>query len=540
MPVLTLRLRFARLPPAIGDTSYMSAMRRVSVLLGAGASRDAGLPLTSELAAGVLQRLTSETPSTGRRPDWLVALNFVYGAMVSYRSRDGGNALDAVNIETLISALRLLGRREDHEAAPFVESWRDPVLRAGQLQVDENSARRLTDALSAVTAPSDDRFRARRGSRPNDGLNLAYAVAAIADLARTPTRLSSYRDANTWVTRTLGKLLLPSKPVTYLHPLADLAKRQAGGLDVITLNYDLTIETAMAEKSLAVNRGIENWPSRRVFYSPDAPVRLHKVHGSLDWAMEIDPHRQVPVMKDLHGEIAQQPWVVVGDREKLATEGPTLELMQHAADALERSDHLVIAGYGFGDDHINHMIRNWLERDSTRSVGLIEPQWSYPDDRSFRGRLGRLYGEQWDHADQSRRATRVQGFPGTAAEMLGVALARPEVDTSLAVDIEVMDQKPSGWDLDVTVRLTGTPLWRVGFSADQARCEIHAEAGRVETIYGATQYLDRWEAGEQIRITIRTGSLPRTGWQLHVEGHDLVSTIRRSLMLADLEITREP
>lgn len=518
----------------------MSATRRTSVLLGAGASRDAGLPLTSELAAGVLQHLTNETPSTGRRPDWLVALNFVYGAMVSYRSRDGGNALDAVNIETLISALRLLGRREDHEVAPFVESWRDPVLRAGQLQVDDHSASRLTDALSAMTAPRDDRFSARRAGRQNDGLNLAYAIAEIADLARTPTRLSSYRSADQWVTRTLGRLLEPSKPVTYLHPLADLANRQAGGLDVITLNYDLTVESAMAQKSVAVDRGIEDWPSQRISYSADTPVRLHKVHGSLDWTMESDHDRYIPIMKDLHGEIAPQPWVVVGDREKLATEGPTLELMQHAADALERSDHLVMSGYGFGDDHINQMIRNWLERDSTRSVGLIEPQWAYPDGQSFRGRLGHLYGEQWDYADQSPRPTRIQGFAGTAAEMLGAALARPEVDTSLAVDVEVVDQKPSRWELDVTVRLTGTSLWRVGFSADQARCEVHSKAGRVETVYGATQYLDRWEVGEEIRVTIRTSSLPRAGWQLQIAGHDLVSTIRRSVLLVDLEMTREP
>lgn len=515
----------------------MSATRRISVLLGAGASRDAGLPLTSELAAGVLQHLTDVTPSTGRRPDWLVALNFVYGAMVSYRSRDGGNALDAVNIETLISALRLLGRREDHEVAPFVESWRDPVHRAGRLQVDDHNASRLTDALSRVVASSSDRFSARRGSGQNDGLNLAYAIAEIADLARTPTRLSSYRTADQWVTRTLGSLLIPSRTVAYLHPLADLAKRQAGGLDVITLNYDLTVEKAMAQKSVAIDRGIEDWPSRRVSYSADSPVRLHKVHGSLDWAMEADHHRQVPVLKDLRGEIAQQPWVVVGDREKLATEGPTLELMQHAADALESSDHLVISGYGFGDDHINQMIRNWLERNSERSVGLIEPVWAYPDGQTFRGRLGSLYGEQWDHANQSRKATRIQGFAGTAAEMLGVALARPEVDTSLAVDVDVVNQKPSRWELDVTVRLTGTSLWHVGFSADQAQCEVHAKAGRVESIYGAIQYLDRWDVGEEVRVTIRTSSLPRSGWQLHIEGHDLVSTIRRSVLLADLEMT---
>ncbi|MFP3821562.1 hypothetical protein SB658_22970, partial [Bacillus sp. SIMBA_008] len=88
----------------------------------------------------------------------------------------------------------------------------------------------------------------------------------------------------------------------------------------------------------------------------------------------------------------EQPWIVVGDREKLATDGPTLELLHAAEEAIERADHLVIVGYRFADAHVNHVIRNWMLRSETRTVGVIEPTWSYPEPGSFFGQLVSEYG----------------------------------------------------------------------------------------------------------------------------------------------------
>jgi len=506
----------------------MFADRRTAILLGAGASRDAGLPLTSDLAAAVLRSLEGTTDPHASRPDWLIALNFVYGAMVSYRSRNGANALDAVNIETLISALRLLGRREDHEAAPFVEGWRDPVFRSGQLLVDERSADRLLDALDKATAQETHRFSGIRRNRRSEGITLGYAVAEIADLARNPTRLSSYIRADDQVIRALGSLLKPTQPVSYLYPIAHLARRQTDGLDVITLNYDLTVEAAMVQQSVAVDRGVQDWPHRRVAYASDSVLRLHKVHGSLDWEIKHDPQRGVLALEDLGGQVAERPWIVVGDREKLATEGPTLELMQQAADALERADHLVVSGYGFADAHVNHIIRNWLERDSSRSLAIIEPHWVYPGGQSFRGSLSRLYGEQRD------QASRIQGFEGTTAQYLEAALMLPGVDVTQEPSVEVVEQVGDGWQLDVTLRLGGGPLRRVWFAADRARCTLHADGEVTRIENGRIQYLEKWDVGEVIRVSVGSNELPRSGWNLDMEGHGLVSTIRRSVPLREI------
>lgn len=53
----------------------------------------------------------------------------------------------------------------------------------------------------------------------------------------------------------------------------------------------------------------------------------------------------------------------LGDREKLATHGPTLALNFAACEALARATHLAVIGYSFGDAHINAIIRDWLAAD---------------------------------------------------------------------------------------------------------------------------------------------------------------------------------
>jgi hypothetical protein len=127
------------------DNCSMETGRRTAVLLGAGASRDGGLPITCELPEVVFRRPAHASDGSSRRPDRLTALNFTYGAMVSHRTREGSDPHEAVNIETLISALRLLRKREDHEVAPFVLNWREPTLPTGYARADEHTSRELVE-----------------------------------------------------------------------------------------------------------------------------------------------------------------------------------------------------------------------------------------------------------------------------------------------------------------------------------------------------------------------------------------------------------
>ena len=403
---------------------------RVAVLLGAGASADAGLPLTTALAEMIVRNVNASARlAGGALPNWVRALNFVYGSMVGYQAEDSSDPLQAVNIERLISALRLLQDSQAHEAAPFVAAWKPGALGVGTPEADAHLGGK---ALSAV---SDSMGQSFGGDQ-----EMADAIAAIAREATRGSNPREFEEAEEHLLSELSAVLNNLKSVEYLYPLADLARSQAGGLDILTLNYDLTIERMAQETSTPIDRGIGSWKPGRLLERSraDGLINLHKLHGSLDWELALDrrvtqpPEILAPESQRSGGEPVgnaapfrprTRPWIVVGDREKLATDGPTLELLHSATSALRSSTHLVVVGYSFSDAHINAMIRDWLAADESRTIGILDMNWRAPDHVPFRRALITRYG-----ADDERGArSRIAPIPGSASEALAAALqARPE------------------------------------------------------------------------------------------------------------------
>lgn len=409
-----------------GDTP-----RRIAVLLGAGASRDAGLPLTSELAAGVVAKANQED-SFGAKPNWVRALNAVYAGMVGYQGASGEDPLSAVNIETLISAVRLLRDRDNHEVAPFVASWVPALSGFGSANLPRQSGKAILDAVNKGLG-------SRVGFADRD---ITEAVASIARAALRPDLKEPFADAERFVLRTLVDLLGAHRDVSYFSPLLELARAQLGGIDVITLNYDLTVETAASQVGLSVNRGVEHWNPGDYLDFPleDGTINLMKLHGSLDWRLSVGSDmspdalapRQIEVIQadgveETRGLNARAlPWVVVGDREKLATDGPTLVLNFAARAALLRTSHLVVIGYSFGDTHINAMIRDWLGGNSERTVTILDvsfPHFHHFDQQEdFRSALINRYGGSFRPFGPPEQQ-RVFPLEGTAAKSLAQALS---------------------------------------------------------------------------------------------------------------------
>lgn len=391
---------------------------RTTVLFGAGASKDAGLPLTNALAADLVKR--ANAPWAGRgRFDWLSALNFVYGSMVGYQAEDGGNPLEAVNIERLISALRLLQNSGDHEVAPFVSTWKVGALGVGTPSSSGPGGQAILDAVGNAASGRST------GS--------AHSVErAVADIARTATRKgnpNAFRTAEAKVLEGLSELLGDLKTVDYLTPLAEMAREQVGGLDIITLNYDLAVEQMASQTSTPIERGIPAWnPAEPLrFDQVDGRLNLIKLHGSLDWVVEgptramSSPTITVATSGDTDQEDAAwsrppRPWIVVGDREKLATDGPTLALLRAAEDALRRSTHLVVVGYSFSDAHINSLIRDWLGGRPDRTIGIVDVAWDMNRLDPFRRSLLQTYG-----ASENRQA-RILPLKGSTKDRLAEAL----------------------------------------------------------------------------------------------------------------------
>ena len=345
---------------------------RIALLLGAGASKDAGLRLTGDLARIIVEQVSGQGPTP---PPPVQALNFVYSQMIGHQGESGRSPLGAVNIETLVSALRLLATRETHEVAPFVASWKSGALGFSPASVDWQAAQGLEKAVREVVSGS-----------PHLPGRLAEQIRQIASAPPSPR---SFRDAETEVLRGIYNELSKLRTTDYLRPIADLAQTQQGGVDVISLNYDLAIETMAASHGVAVDRGIDRWVpgSPLTFRRRTGLINLIKVHGSLDW--ELDSTRRGEWIARMRLEVIEKakddprPWIVVGDREKLATSGPTLALLHAAEGALSAADRLIVVGYSFSDAHINGMIQDWLTADERRTVTIIDPGWVPAEPRNY-------------------------------------------------------------------------------------------------------------------------------------------------------------
>ncbi|WP_344766618.1 SIR2 family protein [Aeromicrobium panaciterrae] len=472
---------------------------------------DAGLPLTVELAERVVDQANRTAPSSVIRADWVSALNFVYGAMVGYQAEDGGNPLQAVNIERLISALRLLQNSAEHEVAPFVSAWKPGALGVGGGRLAGNMGQSLVTAIEKVASGGVGATVGRRD-----------VVSGVSDIARAATRKGNpeaFVKAENMILESLSELLGDLKTVEYLAPLAELALNQPGGLDVVTLNYDLAVEQMATDTDTEIERGIGGWKpgSPLRFPSVDGRINLYKLHGSLDWVerraadgmaapeievKSVDGEEEPGSYRSYH----QKPWIVVGDREKLATDGPTLALLRAAEDALRRTTHLVVIGYSFSDAHINSLVRNWMLGNAKRTIGIVDTQWDRRNLGEFRTALLREYGST------SGRRSRVVALPGTTKDRIREALVRlPDESSDPYATVQAVEAQENL--VRVSIRLHGPDLYaarinvaRDGFSGwgvdtFKTAAEVQDEPQNRSSWKVAS--FEHWVSGSEVEVFAR-------------------------------------
>ncbi|TAL44231.1 MAG: hypothetical protein EPN91_04795 [Salinibacterium sp.] len=509
---------------------------RTIVLLGAGASRDAGAPLTSDLAE-ILVRKMNQSPRPG--PE-VQALNFVYSAMIGHQGEDGSDPLRAVNIETLVSAVRLLQARESHEVAPFVAAWKAGALGFGRASGSRAFNGRA--AKSAVEKAIDHRF-------PN-GDELANLIEGIArDVAR-PREDYAFKALESALLKGIRSELTNLSSVDYLRPLGDLASAQPGGLAIVTLNYDRTIEMMASEAGIELDTGIERWTPGVPFSfeRKDGRINLYKLHGSVDWELiderpnlrtvrppkievvidradveEFDPAAAPPRAPGL-------PWIVVGDREKLATDGPTLDLLHAASEAFAEATSLVVVGYSFADSHINAMVRNWMAADPTRTMTVVDPGWPSLGSDEPRGHFATAYGASDDH-NQAGVIPRIAVIAESAASGLARGLdmlpSRPEVWATA-------EWAPDPDGGEVAIRLHGPSLANVTVEAVAGGQGVNVFASSEErsTFVPSSRRFARYvgpiEQGAQFSV-FPTVPIGEDSLELTLDGDDLVGHRRISV-----------
>jgi hypothetical protein len=181
--------------------------------------------------------------------------------------------------------------------------------------------------------------------------------------------------------------------ILWIHPghppdiryLRWLLKSMQGGT-IVTLNYDNALEVA-AIQGAAQQVDIAPYPN------PSTPipgitdrqnrVRIIKLHGSLNWstdpvtgAMTILSDNDLLTKRWVNQIVPSRPspGIIFGAGNKLRPDGPYLDMYVEFKQALANADRFLVIGYGWGDAHVNELIRRWLQhRDKPRDfrVGRI-------------------------------------------------------------------------------------------------------------------------------------------------------------------------
>jgi hypothetical protein len=360
------------------------------VLLGAGASVDAGLPTTADLT-----RLLDDQVALRQQRPLLDAFRYVVGGLTWGASRSGGSPFEPPDVESVMAAVRMLGSRSALEVAPFV-SWEPTLERLEAPQPEAFLESRVERAVERMLSERQRVGRSFFGSR-----DLTEAIRSAAGAGRP---FPAFEELEQQLLGCLAQVLWlkESAPVAYLAPLLDRRRVSA----IATLNYDNSVELCAAASGLAVSTGVRTgFTDQPLEFESDA-MNLIKLHGSLNWYMEHRPvgdfirdHLHVVAEPGAGPPIARlEPALIFGAGAKLRADGPFLALFRDFQMRLAVTQELVAVGYSFRDPHINHVVEQWLLAADDRRLLVVNPAPLEPEawGRSFPARLTRAVGRNTD------------------------------------------------------------------------------------------------------------------------------------------------
>jgi hypothetical protein len=302
----------------------ISRSNDIIILLGAGASVDAGIPASQTMIEKIEALLES-------RPEWsdFRELYFLVKSSILYVPglRGQFNPRDFYNIETLVQTLYELERREEHPLYPFVSDWKSHlVMLAGRdFKKIETFRKKILDQLKAWVQPENQ---------------------SDADYYDGLTRLQAH-------------LNFPMK--------------------VFSLNYDLCVER-LEHDDFHVETGFEPkgkkllWDWRRFDESnrlTEKPaIYLYKMHGSINWKR--DEADNIVKIDYIGSNIpADEMPIIFGKDFKLEADDPYLFYAYEFRRCTLEAKLILTIGYGFGDDHINKMLRQALRREQRLRVAAV-------------------------------------------------------------------------------------------------------------------------------------------------------------------------
>ena len=316
-------------------------LENVGVFLGAGASAGAGGMTMSQLWEHF------EADNTTVRT-WLEDQNFVESGSGREATRLVGQQLGPPNVETLLDTLAIA-----------ISEWQ----RVGDTKLSDGLEARTAIYQSLIKASKlDDSWWERTGGP-------SLSEARLSDHRKILQRLSSSRQ--------------PGQSPPW----------------VFTTNYDLAVEWSAETIDLNVINGFLGVHSRK--FNPQAfdlgfrnvqargearfgtyNIYLAKLHGSLTWFEAPDGHFYEVQAREawkeitgfMSGESSQLYFAVLPSAAKyVQTVGFVIgELFRRFSEFMAKPQTaLIVSGYGFGDEHINRLLRSAFQNPTFQLVVYI-------------------------------------------------------------------------------------------------------------------------------------------------------------------------
>ena len=334
----------------------------VSLLLGAGASVDCGGVLIGSVPLNIEQQIVEEGISGSQRPRIRQWLRLFYEA-----ARTAGDPHGPVNRQTILARYAAL---RNSSASPLKANFEDVLA--------------TLQRWRAALPDTGGRLR----------LDGSVQLATNAELIDECQRRASHALAQACNLPTAGKTL---GLVTFTKMVRKLLTRPLNlkRVNVFTLNYDTLVEQAADATGTVLLDGFVGTQTREFrpesyeqdLYFPaettegrvhrfDRVLQLYKLHGSITWSAT-EPRMSNPYGVEslpYRGDESQKLLIYpTPTKYGEALSMPYSELFRRFASTLARPQSVLFAiGYGFGDAHVNAIVRQALAIPSFTLV-IVDP-----------------------------------------------------------------------------------------------------------------------------------------------------------------------
>lgn len=304
-------------------------------LLGAGASYDAGIPISSKMIT-LIESLIIEDEKWKKYRDLYYC---VKSGIVNAAGMTGNFSPNIVNVETLVNTMEELLKSYEHPLYPFIGSW--------------------IPRLMNVCDNNFDRIREFK--------------ALILD-----------KLCNKWT-----KCKYP-EDYSYYKKFAELQQEYNFPLSIFSLNYDLCLERSVGNEYIQRGFGVNHswkWENLDEDSNIREPIRLYKLHGSIDWE-KTDTGDVIESEKVSYEDAA----IIFGTSYKLQYIDPFLYLVNvfRKKTLLPNTKGIICIGYSFGDEHINGIISQALNNRNDKKIISVAP---IEDESKERERIEKIMGK---------------------------------------------------------------------------------------------------------------------------------------------------